>query len=298
MGPSPFRAQNCGSPRRPPFVAFLCGVTRVASVSALAALPVLGGCAPKLSTGEWQCAPDTGAAGASDLPGQTDPVAVPWSDGFEDGFCNYSTVETPAYCYGDGYALVSEPQPNSGRFAAEFKVIGADEHQTRCVHQGEFPLTAYYSAWYYIPQPPSDANVWNLWHFRGGDDPGSAHDLWDVSLGNGVNPGDWELMVLDRPSGFENYRSAGHVKIPIGRWFHIELFLKRTSDSTGEVALYQDDQLLFDRTNLKSDVSKFMQFYFGDWTLNPMADAVQEDSHLYVDDISIRTTPKSSSATP
>lgn len=266
----------------------------------LAALPVFASCAPKLNAGEWQCAgADAGAAGTSQSSAITDPVPVPWSDGFEDGFCDYLRKDGPGYCYGDEpYVLVTEPHRPGGHFAAEFKVIGGqmNDNQTRCVRQGELPLAAYYGAWYYIPQAPNDQSVWNLWHFQGGDDPDSQHDLWDVSLANGAQAGQWELMVLDRPSGFENYRRTDNprIPIPIGSWFHIELFLKRASDATGEIALYQDGLLLFDRMNLKSDASKFTQWYVGDWAHSD----TPENSSLYVDDMSIRATLSSTSATP
>ncbi|MET0790788.1 MAG: heparin lyase I family protein [Polyangiaceae bacterium] len=222
---------------------------------------------------------------------------MPWSTGFEDGFCEYPKLDGPGYCYGDApYVLVSEPHRPGGKFAAEFKVIDdpQNQNQTRCVRQGELPQAAYYGAWYYIPQAPNDKSVWNLWHFQGGDDPDSQHDLWDVSLANGAQAGDWELTVLDRPSGFDNYRSADHIRIPIGSWFHIELFLKRASDATGVVALYQDGVQLFNEVNLTSDASKFTQWYVGDWAHGP----TPETSILYVDDVSISATLGSISATP
>jgi len=260
--------------------------------------PALSGCAPKVSAGEWQCSQES--AGADGGPPRaallTDPVVVPWSTGFEDSFCGYTNVA--GYCYGDQpYTLVTEPHRPGGHFAAEFKVVGSQMQQTRCVRQGVLPESAYYGAWYFIPQALTDVKgVWNLWHFQGGDDPDSQHDLWDVTLVKGQQAGDWELVVYDRPSPPPNntYRSADHIRVPIKTWFHIELFLKRAADATGEIALYQDGVQLFDRTNLKSDASKFTQWYVGD-----LADtATPADSSLYVDDVSISATLAPISATP
>jgi hypothetical protein len=70
--------------------------------------------------------------------------------------------------------------------------------------------------------------------------------------------------------------------------------LKRASDSTGRIALYQDGVLLFDRMNLKSDASKFTQWYVGDFADG----ATPANSSLYVDDMSIRATLSSTTATP
>lgn len=263
----------------------------------LTALPVLAACAPQVSAGEWQCPADGGAdGGAAQPPAETDPVTVPWSTGFENGFCDYTKVA--GYCYGyKPYVLVTEPHRLGGRYAVEFTVNGEKgvglDLQTRCVRQGEFPESAFYGAWYFIPEALKDngKQVWNLMHFEGQVMPDSR--LWDVTLAPGSRSGDWELIVYD-PVANDTYRSADHRPIPIGSWFHIELLLKRASDSTGKIALYQDGVPLFERSNLKSDASKFTQWYVGDFA----ASATPADSRLYVDDVSISATLSSTSATP
>lgn len=281
-------------------VAFLRSLTRARLGSIVASVSVLAACAPKINVGEWQCAAaSAGAGGASQGPAATDKLPIPWSDGFEDGFCGYLGESAPGYCYGDGaYALVTEPHRPTGRLAAEFKVIGDGEQQTRCVRQGEFPASAFYGAYYFIPQAldtPKDNQkpVWNLFHFAGEATPDAR--LWDVSLVPSSQPGDWELIVWDPVVG-ETYRAAAAARkaVPIGSWFHIELFLKRASDSTGQIALYQNGSLLFERKNLKSDTSKFSQWYVGDFAVG----VTPVDSHLFVDDVSITATRTSTGATP
>jgi len=279
------------------FVALLRGVARAASMSMLAVLPVLAACAPKVSAGVWECPVDDGAAGA---PANTDPVTVPWSTGFEDGFCEY--VQLAGYCYGDSsYVLVNEPHRPEGHWAAEFKVIGDGWDQTRCVRQGVLPESAVYGAWYFIPEALQEANNWNLFHFQGGDAPGpGAEWFWDVTLYKIPQSESWELGVRDYMDPNDQaddpiiYTGAEHKPVPIGKWFHIELFLKRASDSTGKIALYQDGVLLFERANLKSNVAPFTEWYVGDWA----ADATPADSSLYVDDVSIGTTRSATRATP
>jgi len=292
---SQFSEPSLEGQRHPSGVAFLRALARVCSLTMLAATPVLSACAPKLFAGEWQCEAEGGAAGAGPSePAATDPVAVPWSTGFENSFCDYSNVA--GFCYGDQpYVSVREPS-HSGHLAAKFTVLGerARDHQTRCVRQGVLPESAYYGAWYYIPEALEDAKLWNLFHFIGGDGPGPNNPaLWDVTLVHGTQDGEWELMVYDPVNG-GSYRGADHRPIPFATWFHIEMFLKRASDSTGEIALYQDGVQLFDRVNLKSDASKFTQWYVGNLTDDM---AVPADSSLYVDDISISATLSDPSAT-
>jgi hypothetical protein len=71
--------------------------------------------------------------------------------------------------------------------------------------------------------------------------------------------------------------------IPIAAWFHIQFYLKRASDATGEVALYQDGQQLLDLQNLITDDSSYGQWYVG----NIVSALTPPDSTVYVDDVTI-----------
>jgi hypothetical protein len=238
----------------------------------------LAACSPELSVGTWTCP-------AAAMVAETDPVGVPWSTGFEDQFCDYTQLA--GFCYAEdnaSYTTVTSPV-HSGRFAAAFSVVAGDSngHQTRCVRQGVLPTAAYYGAWYFIPTSSTNTALWNLVHFQGGDPSAGAHGLWDVSLVNGTT-GDLELVVYDFLNGATR-RPSRSVPVPIGAWFHIELYLVRATDATGEVALYQDDQQLFDVKNVRTDDSSWAQWYVG----NLATGLSPRDSTLYVDDVSIRS---------
>lgn len=247
----------------------------------LALLGGLTGCAPNLAVGEWRCA-ENGADAA--IPDQTAPIALPWSSGFESRFCDYTQLA--GFCYTEplsSYMTVTSPV-HSGRHAAAFRVsddtIGK---QARCVRQGVLPRDAYYGVWYLVPRSATNNAVWNLVHFQGGD-PSAQHGLWDISLLNGKD-GQLEVVVYDFLGG-RTYRAPTAVPIPINVWFHLEFHLKRAADATGEVALYQDEQLLIDEKNLVTDDSTWGQWYVGNYAngLTP------PDFTLYVDDVTIRAT--------
>lgn len=242
----------------------------------LAACGLLAACEPDLNVGEWSCAAARSAA--------TDPIAVPWSTGFEDQFCDYD--ELAGYCYaepGASYTTVTTPV-HSGRFAAAFKVTAGDmnAHQTRCVRQGALPKAAYYGAWYFVPARATNTALWNLIHFQGGSSSGQ-HGLWDVSLVNGTG-GDLELVVFDFLNGAT--RRPTSRPIPIATWFHIELYLDRAADATGAVRLYQDGQETLEVTNLITDDSTWGQWYVG----NLATGLTPADSTLYVDDVTLQST--------
>jgi hypothetical protein len=237
-------------------------------------------CEPRLSVGEWVCSTDAAAP-----PDKTAPVAVPWSSGFEDRFCDY--YQLAGFCYSDpgaSYELVTTPV-HSGKYAAAFHVHSDEDMaiQARCVRQGTLPVAAYYGAWYFVPEPARNFANWNLIHFQGGEVSG-LHGLWDVSLVN-TSSGELQLIVFDFLNGVVR-RPPTPVPIPIGAWFHVQLYLKRAADATGEVALYLDGRKLVEATDLITDDSNFGQWYVGNYANGLMP----ADSTLYVDDVSIDAT--------
>jgi hypothetical protein len=244
-----------------------------------------------LAGGEAQGgAPSDGGAGGGDdpcgggaPPAVTDPIAVPWSTGFENGFCDFERAG--GRCFGDGtatYELVDSPV-RSGQAAAAFTIDTLTGYQTRCLLQGELPREAYYGAWYYVPSLTTNNSVWNLFHFRGGD-PSAQHGLWDVSLRNGAG-GRLEVYVYDFLRGV-NRIAAEPRPIPIGAWFHLEFYFLRAADATGAIALYQDGELIVEASGIITDDSNFGQWYVGN-----IANALfPTTSTVYVDDITIETS--------
>jgi hypothetical protein len=252
---------------------------------AVAAISCLCACKQPLVVGEYRC-PVSSLEGGS-LPSKNDPVSVPWATGFENQLdCDYK--EVAGYCYSyppASYRVVTSPV-HSGQFAAEFTVLtGTDagaHPQGRCIREGVFPAEAYYGAWYYIPESATSTGLWNLFHFQSGND---SRGLWDVSLVNGPT-GELNLRVF-------NFLSKGNMgdapPVPIGSWVHIVFYWKRARDTTGEIALYQNEVRVVDFTNLVTDDNSLGR---GQWFVGNLASALQPpESTVYVDDVTIRATP-------
>ena len=247
--------------------------------AALLALLQLAACEPTLTVGEWTCSEDGSASSPAD---RSSAIALPWATGFENRFCDYT--EQAGFCYSDpraSYELVTAPV-HSGRHAVAFKVDSEqpDGNQARCVRQGVLPRAAYYGAWYLMPAHASNRGNWNLWHFRGGD-PRTTHGLWDVSLVNGSG-GAPELVLYGFLDG-RTRRATSPKPVPIGSWFHLELYLARAADASGEVALYLDSERIVEARNLVTDDTDWGQWYVG----NLATELAPADSTLYVDDITI-----------
>ncbi len=242
-------------------------------------------CDPDLTVGKWNCGSALGVpdAGADVAAPATDPVPVPWTTGFEGGFCDYARVN--GFCVanpGAGFDIVTAPV-HSGKRAAAFSVtsdVELDGLQARCVREGALPDDGVYGAWYYVPAAATNADNWNLMHFRS-----PQQKLWDVSLGN-TDGGGLALYVFDFLRSMVR-ASLTAPEIPIGSWFHLEFHWLRSLDASGEVALYQDGQLVLEARGIITDVPEPELWYVGNLAnaLTPPATTV------YVDDVSIRAAP-------
>jgi len=209
----------------------------------------------------------------------------PLFDGFENGFCDY--MRGTGFCYQTGQAtfkIVDSPV-HSGNFAAAFTVFGdgtKQSQQSRCVREGVLPPAAVYGAWYYIPSLTKSSALWNLFHFQGRATPDQTWDgLWDISLLN-TDSGDLRLVVYDFVNKLVRNPPDGTI-VPIGTWFHLQIFLKRASDATGEVNVYQDGVSVVHATNIITDRTNYAQWYVGN-----LAESVSPvQSTLYVDDVTV-----------
>jgi hypothetical protein len=231
--------------------------------------------------GEFRCPAESAEAGA--LPSDTDPITVPWETGFENGPCDYTQVA--GFCYSFPpvtFRLVDQPV-HSGQYAAEITVVtgtdGGEQPQGRCARQGGLPVEAYYGAWFLIPKTATNGGLWNLFHFRSDSQrPG----LWDVHLTNDTTG----ALILELYSRFLNSDARFSPPVPIGRWFHVVLYLKRAKDASGAVALYLDQQKVVESTNLVTDDTDWAQWYVGN-----LASAVDPpECTVYLDDVTIRST--------
>ena len=245
------------------------------------------GALPDAGATDAVCATPGAAAGA--VPDADVPVSAPWTTGFEDGFCDYAFPMGFCFATGGGaYTVVNSPV-HSGQHAAAFSVQGtldAGGSQARCVQQGVFPGAAYYGAWYYVPTSARNDLVWNLFHYQGGVPGQPLHGLWDVSLVNAGDGGSLHVTFFDFLNG-STPNSNAVPTIPLGQWFHLEVYFKRASDATGELSLWQDGVPAVHLTGLATDDTDWGQWYVGNYA----SDLVPPASTIYVDDVTIGFTP-------
>jgi len=261
-----------------------------AAAGGLVLLSFTSACESDVVVGDWPCssAPIAllGAAGAGGEERATNvPISVPWSTGFEDGFCGYATAR--GYCYGDPATshTFSSAHVHGGRVAAAFRLSTDNgiEQQTRCVREGILPDSAYYGAWFMLPEASVSRN-WNLMHFRGSKN-GRMQGLWDVSV-DSTDDGRLYLYVYDFFRRMRHERDEP-ITVEPGSWFHVVFYLKRAADASGEIALLQDGREVTQVSMVTTDDSSWGQWYVG----NLAGSVTPPDVTVYVDDVSIDTKP-------
>jgi hypothetical protein len=226
--------------------------------------------------------PDSGIPAAT-----SQPIELPWSTSFEDGFCGYT--EARGFCYSDPDASyqLSSVVTRTGRRAAAFTINtnpDLEGNQARCVREGVLPQEAYYGAWYYIPLATTNSGNWNLMHFRGSE-PVALHGLWDVSIDDAAGDG-FTLVVYDF-LGDRGLVAEGS-RVAVAEWFRVDFFLRRAADASGEIALYLNGQEVLRVRDISTDDSTWGQWYVGN--LASTSALRPADSVVYVDDVSIKST--------
>lgn len=245
-------------------------------------------CKPELVVGERECFADRAATAAEggNGGGSDEALVVPWTTGFEQGFCGYR--DAGGYCKvnTDARHEIVRGPVHGGEFAAAYSVTASsslDALQARCAMGGSLPPMATYGAWYYFPNAAqtSASGTWNLFHFEGWNGA-TQHHLWDVSVET-YKPGSLRLYVFDFLNGGRVRPPDVTVPIPIGAWVHIEFYIARASDTTGEIVLSQGGRELLRVPGIVTDDSERAEWYVGNF-----ADALSPaNSTLYVDDVSI-----------
>jgi len=263
------------------------GLTAVGMRAArLATVIACLGCAPELVVGTWKCGGGSSGADAVIPAASTELVELPWETSFEDGFCGYA--KAGGFCYANPEASyeVTRSPVRSGRHAAAFHVtadLAPEGLQARCARQGILPEAAYYGAWVYIPKAVTSTDNWNLFHFDG-NGADVHHDLWDVSLAVGPG-GELSAYVFDFLR-MMRWPGDGAAEVPVGEWFHLEVYWQRALDATGSFELYVDGVEVLSLTDLITDDAEGAEWHVGNLSTVPEP----RPSTLYVDDVSISAT--------
>jgi hypothetical protein len=245
---------------------------------------------------------------------------VIWSTDFESGDLSALTAPpgtggvylsfTDAGADGgpDPTVAISSEQAHSGRYSVKFTSSAAladpgplPAGGGGVYKEGAFPQNAYYSAWYYVPQPYVTTTAWSILKFRGVVDPDSGVDgglseLLDMSLESQPD-GTMTIVLSDARHQYLTSPLPDPVPIvPVARWFQVESFYRNANDSSGRLTVWLDGVPIYD---IDRPTGPNSSVYFTPCSI--VYDLTPPDAALYVDDIAMsftRVTPSGVFAVP
>lgn len=220
--------------------------------------------------------------GAPEDPVALKPGEILWRADHEEGNLSdwYAKRGGGEFNSGGGRSSVSRDVAKSGRYAAKMVLTDVDKTEGVRLFRWDEPRREgelYYSTWYYFPKRHNAPNWWNVWQFK--SKTSSRNDpffLIDIANRKGGNMHfrlyDWQ----ERRSYHQSLKD-----IPVGRWFHVEVFYKSRGDRTGAITVWQDGTKIFDVKNVRT------RYADGDtqWSVNNYTASIKPDPVVtYVDD--------------
>lgn len=147
---------------------------------------------------------------------------------------------------------------------------------------GPLPAGVYASAWYYLPRAVQPISYWWFVLYRSRHSPydiGSFRDEIRLSFTTRAD-GSMGCELLTEELG--KIAPLIEREIPVGRWFHIETYLRATAGSDGEFNVWQDGEQIFHAAG------KMMETTWAEWMIGGVIDGLGTDaSDLYIDDAAI-----------
>ena len=208
-------------------------------------------CDPKVQVGLDHIALDapgghsgaTAEAGGSSVGGAGATAAAGSSSGGSPGilfsadhetgdFSEWSAAAGP-FLRGDATLAVTDAQAHSGNYGAVGSILSSGiDDTTAATFQPIQALEATYGAWFLIPELVETSH-WELFGFNDATPEVTTPDRFDVAVAS--DAGSFGLRLFEHGVGYTETDAV----VPIGRWFHLEVFL-RAAPEDGRLVLWLD----------------------------------------------------------
>jgi len=116
-------------------------------------------------------------------------------------------------------------------------------------HAADLPQAAYYGAWLFLRDHYALATYWTILQFRSlgsAADPNSSQRGADLRLRR-LPQGQFVLYVFQHDDDYLQYPLADPPPfVPVSQWFHVEVFFRHATDTTGVIRVWLDGRLVYD----------------------------------------------------
>lgn len=187
---------------------------------------------------------------------------------------------------------VSTEQAHSGRYAMQMTIDSRQDAGCRSFRRPEVASgrALYYSAWYYFPVRVQVGVFWNIFQFKA-----SAERVWSLRVGN-LPDGTMTLFLswkadIVGPTASDGVATKQYFQtlttLPVGRWVHLEVYLKQSEQFDGQITVWQDGVELFNVANIRTRPPGTIQ----SWSIDSYGRSLQPNpTTLFVDDVAVSTS--------
>ena len=239
------------------------------------------------------------------------PTTSLWSTSMESGTLGSWSTDGGGGMYntGSGYESASTGAARTGSWSLKETIntsSGTSGARAFRWDEARAHRTAYYSIWLYIPTSyrlSGSGEWWNAFQFKSRTQDGSCMDpVWafyanedagGLYLRAGWGWGDTPLAGPYPGNGVSGKWYAPITKryLPVGRWVHLEAYLRQSKDYDGVLRLWQDGTLLFDLTGIRTSFKNCNWNTWcanNEWSANLYSDGMSPNpASVYWDDSAI-----------
>ncbi len=212
--------------------------------------------------------------------------AILWSADMETGDVSQWTqgqVDEAVFNTGTGQISTTTEVAHSGTHSLKMSVTGAsgETQAARILRWHDTPSNGYYSVWFLFPRDYHPSQWWNVMQFKSVGDANVPTFVLNVGNRSDGSMFFYLWDALTRTS----YAPVHRVNIQTNHWTQVKAYLRRATDKTGRITIWQDGVLLFDLDQVQTAVGANIHFGIGNYTDS----IVPSDPVIFADDAEIRS---------
>ncbi|TWU35818.1 hypothetical protein Q31b_52530 [Novipirellula aureliae] len=216
----------------------------------------------------------------------------------------------------EAIAEATDRVAHSGLFSVQATIRGAirAQHGKRAVRlmrwtdrpwdQGgsHLPKSAYYSTWMFLPKPynskkydpwdPGDGGWWNVFQFKAEDENDVSQPTWVLNIGHDDRNGQLSVGLYSPINSPRSILQTNPKSLPIGHWFHVEVFFLVDSKNDGEITVWQDGVKILHADQVKTAIcskNEHAVWGIGNYTDHITGGKTEGSCSIYFDDAAIST---------